>query len=490
MTKLVLASGLVTAAMAARAGAQPVRVHPDNPHYFEFRGKPALLITSAEHYGAVVNGEFDYKPYLDTLQKYGLNYTRIYPGFLIEPIDKFIKGNTLGPKPDRLVLPWARSDKPGYPRGGNLFDLDRWDDRFFDRLKDFVAQADRRGIVVEVCFFNAQYDDTWPLSPLFHTNNVQGEGKGDFKDAQTLKDPALVRRLDAYVRKVTEAVNGFDNVILEVCDEPTMTGTPLDQAGPWLRHYVTIVKETEAKLPKRHLLGQQVQGPVGGPCDLSADPDVGVVVTQYTWEGAAQQMGGMRGLDMKYGLKKPIELNETNYYPVWYDAEGVAASRVEAWEFMVGGGAGFNHLNGRFTAADPRGDTPDNAEVLRGLKNLKEFLEGFEFVKMHRDAKLVAGGVPKGAFCRAIGEPGRQYAVYLHHSTGEKGPVYQVTPGKYRETLTLALPAGRYQADWVEPATGAVLAAETWDHAGGDRAVTTPEHRVDIALRVRAKAAK
>jgi hypothetical protein len=27
----------------------PIALHPDNPHYFLFRGKPTVLITSAEH---------------------------------------------------------------------------------------------------------------------------------------------------------------------------------------------------------------------------------------------------------------------------------------------------------------------------------------------------------------------------------------------------------------------------------------------------------
>ena len=35
--------------------AKPIRLHPDNPHYFQYRGKPVILITSAEHYGAVLN---------------------------------------------------------------------------------------------------------------------------------------------------------------------------------------------------------------------------------------------------------------------------------------------------------------------------------------------------------------------------------------------------------------------------------------------------
>src|SRR5271157_989517 len=65
-------------------------------------------------------------------------------------------------------------------------------------------------------------------------------------------------------------------------------------------------------------------------------------------------MGGMLALDAKYSLNKPIELNEPFYYPAWYKGDKVAASRVEAWEFMVGGGGSFNHLNGQFTVANPR----------------------------------------------------------------------------------------------------------------------------------------
>ena len=48
--------------------AEPIRLHPDNPHYFLFRGKPTVLVTSAEHYGAVLNLDFDYVRYLEALK--------------------------------------------------------------------------------------------------------------------------------------------------------------------------------------------------------------------------------------------------------------------------------------------------------------------------------------------------------------------------------------------------------------------------------------
>jgi len=85
--------------LMVRANAQTISIDPTNPHYYSFQGKPTVLVTSAEHYGAVVNGEFDYVSYLNALQSYGLNYTRIYPGYLFEPMGKFMNGNTLGVKP-------------------------------------------------------------------------------------------------------------------------------------------------------------------------------------------------------------------------------------------------------------------------------------------------------------------------------------------------------------------------------------------------------
>jgi hypothetical protein len=485
MLRLMRILGFVLVFFPARSYGEPIKLHPSNPHYFLFNGQPTVLITSAEHYGAVVNKDFDYVTYLEALKSYGLNYTRIYPGALFEPMGKFIKGNTLGPKPASLTVPWARSNVPGYLVCGNKFDLDRWDPEYFNRLKDFISQAGERGIVVEICFFNSQYSDTWPISPLYYENNIQGVGKGDYLDAQTMKHADLVGRMDDYVRKITQEVNGFDNVILEICDEPSLF-TPHAEAGPWVSHFVGVIKNAETNLPKKHLIAQEVEGPIGGPIDLSANPDLSIIVGQYVWEGGSEQMGGMKGLDFEYHHNKPIEFNETAYYPVWYKGDVVAASRVEAWEFMVGGGASFNHLNGRYTVEDPAGKTPDNAQVLSALRNLKNFIYSFDFLKMRPDKTFIVGGVPSGAYCRGMSQPGEQYALYEHHSKLEERNHYYIgTPGNYSESLVLKLPAGTYKADWVDAASGSVVHTDTFTHKEGNRTFTTPAHSVDIALRIK-----
>ena len=118
----------------------PLALHPQNPHYFLFRGKPTIIITSAEHYGAVINRDFDYVKYLDALAAHGLNSTRTFAGAYCEPQGAFnIDKNTLAPSAGRFICPWARSDQSGYAGSGNKFDLTKWDDAYFERLRNFVA---------------------------------------------------------------------------------------------------------------------------------------------------------------------------------------------------------------------------------------------------------------------------------------------------------------------------------------------------------------
>src|SRR5512136_639672 len=116
MKSLVLKSICSIAAVILTASCNsdwPIAKHADNPHYFVFRKKPVLLITTDQHYGAVINLDFDYMPFLDRLQEYGLNLTRIYPGAYVEMKDQYAKGNPLGPSPGRYILPWKKSTVTG-----------------------------------------------------------------------------------------------------------------------------------------------------------------------------------------------------------------------------------------------------------------------------------------------------------------------------------------------------------------------------------------
>ena len=181
-------TGLLLAVSMAGSPA-PIALHPDNPHYFLFRGKPAVLITSGEHYGSVLNLDFDFVTYLKELQARHFNYTRIFAGAYCEDPRAFnIRDNTLAPQTGPIPLPVARSETPGYANGGNKFDLQRWDDSYFRRLKSFCTQAGKRGVVVEISLFCPFYEESmWSLSPLNARNNVNGVGECGREDVYTLK---------------------------------------------------------------------------------------------------------------------------------------------------------------------------------------------------------------------------------------------------------------------------------------------------------------
>jgi len=108
----------------------------------------------------------------------------------------------------------------------------------------------------------------------------------------------------------------------------------------------------------------------------------------------------------------------------------------------------------------------------------------FNFLKMRPDKSFVQGGLPLGTYARGMSEPGKQYAYYHHHSAfGRNTASYKVIPGNYQETLVLHLPAGSYQADWVDSATGAVVSSEKFTSDGSDHTLSTPVHTVYVALR-------
>jgi len=134
--------GLAAIMACPEAMGRPIRLHPENPHYFLWRDEPTILITSGEHYGAVLNRDFHYKKYLATLGAQGFNLTRTFSGAYCEPVGAFkIKRNTLAPAKGKLICPWARSATPGYANGGNKFDLTKWDGEYFKRPQKRTGKA-------------------------------------------------------------------------------------------------------------------------------------------------------------------------------------------------------------------------------------------------------------------------------------------------------------------------------------------------------------
>lgn len=446
------------------SGAEPLALHPKNPHYFVFHGKPTILVASGEHYGAVLNLDFDYRKYLATLAADGLNLTRTFPGGYVEPVGAFkIERNTLAPRSGRLICPWARSDTPGYINGGARFDLTRWDDVFFRRLKDFVSQADQRGIIVELNLFTPMYEDgQWDYSPMKASNNINGIGKVGKHEVYTdNKEPALLHVQDAMVQKIVSELNGFDNLYFEICNEPYFGGV----SRAWHDHITDVIVGTEKTLPKKHLISWNVANDYAKVRDQH--PAISIINFHYARPAAATD---------NYGLNKVLGLNETGF-----KGTGDDYYRRQAWEFLLAGGGLYNNLDYSFCVGHEDGTFPVKAPTPGGggtmlrqqLRLLADFLRLFDYIRMKPARDLIKGGVPKQVAFHVLAEPGKQYAVYLGSTEGV--------------TLQIDLPKGTYEGEWVDAVSGRHVDLSRLDHPGGTALIKPPGFGQDSALRLIAK---
>lgn len=476
----------ISSAQLFSQSAEPIRLHPKNPHYFLFREKPTVLITSGEHYGSVLNGEFDYKRYLAALAADGMNFTRIFGGSYVEvPATSFaIKRNTLAPQPGKFIAPWMRSDVGGYAGGGNRFDLTRWNPQYFARYRDFLAEAAKAGIVVQISLFSSTYGDVqWTVSPFNSANNMNNTDVTDWKKVTTLENGNVLKFQEAYVRKLVREANGFDNVIFEVQNEPWSDRPVLssvvnpylqkpardnypnsvdlaDEASiAWQGKVAEWIANEESRLPNQHLIAQNY-------CNFYFPvrkllPQVSIVNFHYAYPQAA--------LD-NYGLDKAIGYDETGFL----GREDRVYLR-QAWNFLLSGGGTFDGLDYSFSVGHESGDDTEangpgggSAAFRRQLAILQKFLQRFSLARIRPDRDVVKHAA--GVSARVLSNPGQEYAIYLDGN----GPT----------ELTLELSKAHYAAEWIDPRTGAVLHTESFGHSGGAKMLASPKFTDGIALRL------
>jgi hypothetical protein len=476
--RLLLALALL-ATPAALAASQPLTLHPENPHYLKFRGKPTIFLTSGEHYGAVLNFDFDYARYLGTLRQQGLNGTRTWAGAYCEPPSAFnITGNTLAPLPGRFICPWARSDAPGYANGGNKFDLRRWDSAYFARLKDFMKHASRKGVIVEMNLFCPFYEDSmWRLSPMNAANNINGVGDVARTNVYTLDlHGGLLAVQEAMVRKLVTELRDFDNLYFEICNEPYFGGVTL----AWQRHIANVIVETELELGVRHLISQNIANDRA----LVENPHPQVSIFNFHYATPPDTVA------MNYRLNRVIGDNETGFR-----GTNDAPYRMEAWDFIVAGGGLFNNLDYSFIAGredgtfvypanQPGGGSP---RLRRQLGFLNRVISGLDFIHMKPDNAFVQAVLPAGVSARAFVKPGADCLIYVRTGLGDpkKSPEMKSRFADGELLLGLDLPTGEFNADFLDPKSGRAVKRFRFSYTGGGYKLGFPAFEEDIALLVR-----
>lgn len=434
------------AALALLSTCSPEQTKTPKVGYFEKDGKEVVLVGSSEHYGALINADFDMVRYLDEIQSCGLNYVRIFSGSYRETTGSFgISANTLAPKDGSFIAPWAKADD-------GRFDLTKWNAAWIARLRSFMAEAEKRGITVELTLFCPFYDDSmWKISPMNPANHVNGVGN---KDTCFRAGGDLLPYQKALARKCAEELKDSRNVFFEIINEPYQA--KVDDA--WQKEIIDELVRVEAEFSHKHRIAVNVAN--GNAVIKEPHPAVSVFQFHYAKPEAALR-------NLKPG--RMIGDDETGFA-----GRDDFVYRREAWEFLLAGGGLFNHLDYSFQCgredgtADWKAPGGGGRALRKQLGFLRETLQAMPLETCAPANGLLAVDPPENCRVSVFGNDGHGWLIYL--------------AGKNPGTLSLKLGEGRWRASWLEPGNPGPSRAEDFQHSGGFRQFRIPEFREDRAL--------
>ena len=231
-----------------------LKVHPVNPRYFTDQSGKAIYLTGSHTWLSVLDGTGpsgkqtpEDNSFLDFIVAHGHNFTRLWAF----ENDGFVFADVTPNVYLRTGTGVASDKKPKY-------DLTRFNQAYFDRLRSRVSAAKDRGIYVAVVLFGHSGNLNGQIfyKKENNINGIDGDPNADGYaiETRTLQIPAVTALQDAYVKKVIETVNDFDNVMYEIACESGPETTE------WQYHLIRLIKQQEAKMPKQHLIGMSSDG--------------------------------------------------------------------------------------------------------------------------------------------------------------------------------------------------------------------------------------
>lgn len=241
----------------------PLRIS-ENPNFFEDASGVKTLLTGSHTWETLqdITTQTDTEPfawndYLGMMELNGHNFLRLWVWEQCQRAAWTEEAVYFSP------MPYLRTGETQALDGKPTFDLDHWNEDYFQRLRKRVIDAKERGIYVSIMLFqgwslnktDSENGDPYLGHPFNPENNVQGfaapgiqhKEEGDATLHSLKAGQELTRRQEAYVTKVINTVNDLDNVLFEIINE----GGTID----WTAHMIRFIHEYEKQLPYQHMVG-------------------------------------------------------------------------------------------------------------------------------------------------------------------------------------------------------------------------------------------
>jgi len=485
--------------------SQPIRIHPDNPKVFEFRGKPLALITATEHYGSVINRPFRFDLYLADAAEKKITLSRLFMLFR-EFQDSINPYSTCKPESPDFICPYVRTG-PGVANDIQpKYDLDKWNPEFFERLHSFLSLASDYGIIIEVTLLSNTYcDKVWMFNPLNSANTINEQYEINWSEYISLRHPALFERQAAHVRKIVEETNKYDNIFYEICNEPGGANPEnLDNPRPnevddWQIAIAKVIRETEANLPNKHMIAGQeafTWEPWEQPSTKSfRDFPIDIVnmhpLPNTSYESTGYDMGEFMQKQLKlravrdfclatYNEPKPLNYDEDNSSSQYKDFDGWTIHRKRAWTTLMSGGH-YDVIDFSIINYCETGTENSRKHIRTWMKHLSEFVHSIDLSRARILTDIVTS-VPEHICESVFGIAGEEYCIYLADEREIGAPGYG-TP--IQGTIGINLPPGDYTVSLYSPATG--LYSPIVKSPGGAIALDLLPFEHDICIRIQKK---
>jgi len=398
---------MVFAAMAAPAADKQssgaLAALPSNPCYFQdSKGRPVLLIGD---YGwhTFLDADFDYERMFDSHKARGLNLIRV-PLF----DGRSSSGTNI------YVVPYLRTG-PGLAKDGKpKYDLTRFNEQFFHRVRTMCKAAKRRGIYLQLIMVDTctpKRPAHWREHAYQRDNNINGmdadpRNTGTGRDREqgicSMGNPQAIELEKALIRRIVEAVSGCDNVILEMANENT--------TREWDLAMCDYVKGLERGKPIQHLLM---------PSDLPPHTDIA-----GRWNAARIHASVIE----KRSLRQPV-INDTDFAISQNDDE----IRRVMWTSIASGGH-FDYLDDNMDFFLSKPSVDRRARLHKQIDYMTAFARKLKPWEMTPDDAIVKSG-----------------AAYAMASESE---LMAYLPSGGSMTLELAKLTGRLKARWYNPLDG------------------------------------
>ena len=485
---LMLALVGVCARLDARSGnnakrapiTSPLTVS-QNPHYFQDGRGHALLLNGSQtwntfqDYGTDGSVQpLDFGAFTGFLLRHGQNFTLLWT---VE-MPKFCALATReGHPPDFTVspMPWQRTGPGKATDGGLKFDLTKFDQRFFDRLRERTKVLAQAGIYAGIYPFTGEYLLKYRCAtdgfPLTGANNINGVDDGyQATDglagigAVTMTSPNRITQVqDAYVEKMIDTLNDVPNVLWIVSEEGP------SESMWWNYHQIAHIRDYEAQKPYHHPIGLATQ---------MESPDSSLYNSDADWVAPQVRVSPQ----WSCGTGKPackVNINDSDhtYWEMW--KETAQQNRNWAWENFTSGDQAL--FMDPYLVYYPREDrnlcqSPSKGICTAPDKRWDNLRDNLGYILTYSRKMNLAAVSPRGgctsARCGSLSSTG--YCLAQTPKTGAEYLIYAPDGGAFTVNLS-AMPSTRKLAvEWFNPATGELKSEPSVEAGSPAQSFTAP----------------